>query len=133
MESGCHYTGLSPKGKLRQEARDQPFLLSRTMPEATATASRKCLGEAWWPSAQEDKSFGALVRFSFQQHLSHGQKEGSKLLGCSWTLSGLEKEAGGASREGRWHNATVGPNTQRCSSQASLTDSWLQVEVFTLS
>lgn len=60
----------------------------------TATGSRKCLGEARWPTAQQDKRSRQALGFSFQQSLNRGPKTRSKLAGSCGTLSGLVKETG---------------------------------------
>lgn len=90
----------------------------------TATASRKCLGEARWPTAQEDKRSRQALRFSFQQSLNRGPKTRSKLAVSCGTLSGLVKETGSVEELPGRDEVKMGLNSGRCSPQAQ-TLSWL--------
>lgn len=136
---GCRNPGattLGPhqKGSSGRRPRAQPFLLSRTMPEAAPPLPA---GNAWekpgGPLPRRTSTSGLLLGFLFSRVWTTAKRQG---LSC-WALSGLEKETGGASRQGTmveyycWskHSEVL---SSGCLWLWSLTVSWLQVTVFTL-
>lgn len=95
----------------------------------TATASRKCLGEARWPTAQEDKRSRQALRFSFQQSLNRGPNTRSKLAGSCGTLNSLvKKQEAWEELPGR-DEVRMGLNSQRCSPRAQPLSRLLAVTV----